>query len=179
MVTVANAIQNDQLRPNNVFNYLGNYKNWMFNFVSLLKYKRQMTGNKLCVNLLRYAGLHNLLPVIWRLYFNKLTKLNIQFLRPCKTAITWLRSLLAILPLFWRHDTAELHRLCREDSRNVLWRHEICDVFPRIMTCALQNKQFLQYFTTKFNIFCLNLTGESDFFILFISTHNKLSMSSF
>ena len=23
-------------------------KNWMFNFVSLLKYKRQMTGNKLC-----------------------------------------------------------------------------------------------------------------------------------
>ena len=29
---------------------------------------------------LRCAGLHNLLPVIWRLYFNKLTKLNIQFL---------------------------------------------------------------------------------------------------
>ena len=26
------------------------------------------------------AGLHNLLPVIWSLYFNKLTKLNIQFL---------------------------------------------------------------------------------------------------
>ena len=24
------------------------FKNWMFNFVSLLKYKRQMTGNKLC-----------------------------------------------------------------------------------------------------------------------------------
>ena len=23
-------------------------KNWMFNFVTLLKYKRQMTGNKLC-----------------------------------------------------------------------------------------------------------------------------------
>ena len=40
----------------------------MFNFVRLLKYKRQMTGNKLC------------LPVIWRSYFNKLTKLNIQFL---------------------------------------------------------------------------------------------------
>ena len=30
---------------------------------------------------LRCAGLHNLLPVIWRLYFNKLTKLNIQFLK--------------------------------------------------------------------------------------------------
>ena len=26
----------------------------MFNFVSLLKYKRQLTGNKLCVNLPRY-----------------------------------------------------------------------------------------------------------------------------
>ena len=24
------------------------FTNWMFNFVSLLKYKRQMTGNKLC-----------------------------------------------------------------------------------------------------------------------------------
>ena len=100
-------------------------------------------------------------------------------LRRCKTAITWLRSLSAILPLFWRHDIAELHRLCREDCRNVLWRHEICDVFPRIMTCALQNMQFSQYFTTKFNIFSLNLTGGSNFFILFISTHNKLSMSRF
>ena len=60
MVTVANAIQNDQLRQNNelnyLCNYLGNYKNWMFNFVSLLKYKRQMASNKLCVNLLRYAA---------------------------------------------------------------------------------------------------------------------------
>ena len=28
----------------------------MFNFVSLLKYKRQMTGNKFCVNLLRCAA---------------------------------------------------------------------------------------------------------------------------
>ena len=44
-----------------------------------------MAGNKLCVNLLRYAEqvYHNLLPVIWRLYFNKLTKLNIQFLNTC------------------------------------------------------------------------------------------------
>ena len=24
------------------------FKNWMFNFACLLKYKRQMTGNKLC-----------------------------------------------------------------------------------------------------------------------------------
>ena len=29
---------------------------------------------------LRCAGLHNLLPVVWHLYFNKLPKLNIQFL---------------------------------------------------------------------------------------------------
>ena len=92
-------------------------------------------------------------------------------LRRCKTATTLLRSLSAILPLFWRHDIAELHRLCREDSRNVLWRHEICDVFPRIMTCALQNMQFSQYFTTKFNIFSLNLTGESD---LLVHTTNLL-----
>ena len=28
----------------------------MFNFVSLLNYKRQMTGNNLCVNLLRFAA---------------------------------------------------------------------------------------------------------------------------
>ena len=104
---------------------------------------------------------------------------SFPLLRRCKTAMTWLRSLSAILPLFWRHDIAELHRLCREDSRNVLSRHEICDVFPRIMTCALQNMKFSQYFITKFNIFSLNLTGESDFFILFISTHNKLSMSGF
>ena len=38
-------------------------------------------------------------------------------LRFCKTAITWLRSLSAILPLFWRHEIAELHRLCREDLK--------------------------------------------------------------
>ena len=31
-----------------LFTYLSLFKNWMFNFVSLLKYKRQMTGNKLC-----------------------------------------------------------------------------------------------------------------------------------
>ena len=110
---------------------------------------------------------------------SKLFEFELSHLRRCKTAITWLWSLSAILPLFWRHDIAELHRLCHEDSRIVLWRHEICDVFPRIMTCALQNTQFSQYFTTKFNIFSLNLTGESDFFILFIRTHNKLSMSGF
>ena len=88
-------------------------------------------------------------------------------LRRCKTAIMWLPSLSAILPLFWRHVIAELHRLCREDSRNVLWHHEICDVFPRIMTCALQNMQFSQYFTTKFNSFSLNLTGVRFFYSIY------------
>ena len=33
---------------------------------------------------LRCAGLHNSLPVIGHLYFNKLTKLNIQFLNTGK-----------------------------------------------------------------------------------------------
>ena len=89
--------------------------------------------------------------------------------------ITWLRSLSAILRLFWRHAIAKLHRLCREDLRNVLWRYEICDVFQRNMTYVLQNMQFLQYFTMKFNIFSLNLTGESDFFIfLLVRTENFL-----
>ena len=49
--------------------------------------------------------------------------------------------------------------------------------FLRIMTCALQNMQFSQYFTTKFNIFSLNLTGESDFLfylLLLVRTTNFL-----
>ena len=48
----------------------------MFDFVSLLKYKRHMTSNQIMCKPapLRCAGLHNLLPVIRRLYFNKLTK---------------------------------------------------------------------------------------------------------
>ena len=87
------------------------------------------------------------------------------FLRRCKTAITWLGSLSAILSLFWRHGIADLHRLCREDSRNVLWRHETCDVFPRIMTCALQNTQFSQYFTMEFKICHITWLGS-----LFVST---------
>ena len=100
----------------------------------------------------------------WIRSSTKTTKIGTpRNLRRCKTAITWLQSLSAILPLFWRRDFAELHRLWREDSRNVLWRHEICDVSPRIMTCALQNMQFSHYFTTKFNLFSLNLTGESNF----------------
>ena len=53
---------------------LDNYKNWIFKFVSLLKYKRQMTGNKLCVYLLRFAAqvytiCYGNPSCIWRLYF--------------------------------------------------------------------------------------------------------------
>ena len=55
-------------------------------------------------------------------------------------------------PFFRRHDISELHRLCCDDF-----------VIPLIMTCALQNMQFSQYFTTKFDIFSLHLTGESEF----------------
>ena len=103
-----------------------------------------------------------------------------QNLRFCKTAITWLRSLLAIFwSLFWCHDIAKQHHLCCKDLRNVLRCHEIHDVFPRNMAYVLQNVQFSQYFTMKFNIFSLNLTRESNFFILFIGTQNKLSMISF
>ena len=54
----------------------------LFNFVSLLKYKRQMTGNKLCKPAQRSgAGLRIICyPSSDVYYFNKLTKLNIQFL---------------------------------------------------------------------------------------------------
>ena len=42
---------------------------------------RQMRDNKLCVEKIRFAveGSHNLLPVIWRPYFNQFTKLNTHF----------------------------------------------------------------------------------------------------
>ena len=55
MVTVANVIQNDQLRQKKKrFKMI--FVITTVNFVSLLKYKRQMPGSKLCVNLLRYAA---------------------------------------------------------------------------------------------------------------------------
>ena len=63
-----------------------------------------------------------------------------------------LPSLLAILPLFLHHDIAKQHHLCREDLRNVLWRHEIHNVFLRNMAYVLQNVQFLQWNLT-FSLF--------------------------
>ena len=51
--------------------------------------------------------------------------------------------------------------------------------FPADYDLRSAKDAVFQYFTMKFNIFSLNLTGESNVFILFISTHNKLSMSGF
>ena len=104
---------------------------------------------------------------------------DMGMLRFCKTAITWLRSLSAILPLFWCHDIAQLHRLCREDLKNVLWHHEICNIFNGIWLMLYKTCSFSQYFTTKLNIFSLNFTGESDFFNsinLLVRTTNFLSV---
>ena len=102
-----------------------------------------------------------------------------QPLRFCKTAITWLRPLSAILPLFWRHGIANFPAFASKIWEMLLWRHEIHDVFPRNWANALQNLQFFHHFTMKFDIFSLNSTGDSDFLILFLSTQNKISMSSF
>ena len=53
--------------------------------------------------------------------------------------------------------------LCREDSRNVLWRHEIRDVFPRIMTNALQKMHFSQYFQRNLTFSLLTWLGSPIF----------------
>ena len=91
-------------------------------------------------------------------------------LRFCQTAITWLRSLSAILPLFWRHGIAIFPAFAAKTWEMLLWRHEIHHVFPGNLANALQNLQFFHHFTMKFDIFSLNSTGESDFLILFLST---------
>ena len=100
-------------------------------------------------------------------------------LRFYQTPIRWLRSLSAILPLFWRHGIANFPAFAAKTWEMLLWRHEIDDVFPRNWANALQNLQFFHHFKIEFDIFSLNLTGESDFLILFLSTQNKLSISSF
>ena len=109
-------------------------------------------------------------------------------LRRCKTAITWLRSLSAILPLFdvmiSKHKieimispsfiafAAKTLELYYDVTKYVTFSHGL-------WLAPMQNMQFSQYLITEFNIFSFNLTGETDFFILFISTHNKFSMSGF
>ena len=96
-------------------------------------------------------------------------------LRFYQTRITWLQSLSAILPLFWRHDMANFLVFAANTWEVLLWRYEMHDIFPRNWANALQNLQS----TIKFNIFSFHLTGDSDFLILFISTQNKLSMTGF
>ena len=50
-----------------------------------------------------------------------------------------------------------------------------CEIWLMLyQTCT-----FFHLFTMKFNIISLNLTGDSDFLILFISMQNTLSMSGF
>ena len=111
-------------------------------------------------------------------------------LRFYQTRIMWFRSLSAILPLFWRQDLANFLNFAAKtimtswDTRRfheklLLWRYEIHDVFPRNWANAPQNLRFFRYFTIKFNIFSLNLTGDSDFLIPLTSTLNKLSITSF
>ena len=100
-------------------------------------------------------------------------------LRVYQTLIIWIQSLSAILPLFWSHDIANFLTFAAKTCEMLLWRHEIHNIFPRNRINALQNLLYFHYFTTKFNIFSLNLTWNSDFLILFIGTQNKLSMTGF
>ena len=65
-------------------------------------------------------------------------------LRLYQTRITWLRSLSAILPLFWHHDMANFLTFPAKNWEVLLWRHEIHDVFPRNWANALQNAQFFR-----------------------------------
>ena len=90
--------------------------------------------------------------------------------RLCKTAITWLLSLSAILPLFWRHDIAELHRLCREDLRNVLWRHKICDVFREIWLALYKTCIFHSILQRHITFSLLIWLGSPNFFLLVRTT---------
>ena len=105
---------------------------------------------------------------------------NVIFLlRFCQTLITWLRSLSAILSFSWRHNMANIPTFAAKTWEVLLWRHKIHNVFLRNWAYTLQNVQFFHHFTMKFNIFSLNLTGDSDFLTLFNSNQNKLSMSGF
>ena len=69
------------------------------------------------------------------------------------TSITWLRSLSAILPLFWRHYIAEYPRLCCEEL-DCFYDIMVYKTFYREIGST--NGAFLRYFTTKFNIFSPN-----------------------
>ena len=70
--------------------------------------------------LITYLFCHALDPPLGRCSQN--------ILRFCKTAIMWLWSLTAILPLFWRHGIANLPAFAAKTWEMLLWRHEIYDV---------------------------------------------------
>ena len=70
----------------------------------------------------------------------------IVLLRFSQTPITWYRSLLAILPLFWRHDIANTPTVAAKTGKVLLWRHEIHDVFLRTTKAVLGHRsQRLQW----------------------------------
>ena len=93
-------------------------------------------------------------------------------LRFCKTAITWLQSLSAILPLFWRHDIAELHRLCREDLKNVLWRHEK-STFSRGILLTLYKIRSFHCILPRNVAFSLLTWLRSPIFLFFLLVHAR------
>ena len=86
-------------------------------------------------------------------------------LRFYQTPITWLRSISAILPLFWHHNIANIPNFAAKTWEVVLRCHEIHDVFPRIWAYVVQNLLIFHYLTMTLNIFSLNLTGYSVFFL--------------
>ena len=69
--------------------------------------------------------------------------------------------------------------LCRRDLRKAIMTSWYTWRFPVQFGQRSATLFFFHNATVKFNIFSLNLTGDSDFLILFISTQNKLSNSGF
>ena len=76
----------------------------------------------------------HLLPIVWTtnngIWLAATRCILSRVLMCCQTSITWLRSLSAILPLFWRHDIANISTFAAKTWEKLLWRHEIHDVFP-------------------------------------------------
>ena len=80
-------------------------------------------------------------PTIWSKFSicTFLFKNCFHVLRVYQTLIMWLRSLSAILPLFWRHDITNFLTFAAKTCEILFWRHEIHNIFPRNRTNALQN----------------------------------------
>ena len=80
-------------------------------------------------------------PTIWSKFSicTFLFKNCFHVLRVYQTLIMWLRSLSAILPLFWRHDITNFLTFAAKTCEILFWRHEIHNIIPRNRTNALQN----------------------------------------